>query len=119
MRRLLTLLLAGSLLGLTAYAQYPPRGDGGYYRNPGSLFDHVRADLDRAEGAAYPYGGDRHRFDKVRRELNNFQRSGSRHALDEAIGALQKLVNKNRLSYQDRDILAQDLNQMRDFRWRL
>jgi len=82
------------------------------------VFERVRADLDRAESASYPNGGDRHRFNKVREELNEFQRSGNRGELNEAISALQKVVNKNRLSYQDRDVLNQDLYQLRDFRAR-
>ena len=126
MRRLLVLSLAGSLLVLTASAQYyPRRGDGrypdrdDYGRNRGGgPFDRVRADLDRAESASYPNGGDRHRIDKVREELNEFARSGRPGELNEAISALQKVVNKNRLSYQDRDVLNQDLYQLRDFRAR-
>jgi hypothetical protein len=119
MRRLLVLSLAGSLLALTASAQYyPRRGDGRYSDRGGGPFDRVRADLDRAESASYPNGGDRHRFDKVREELNDFQRSGNRSELNEAISTLQKVVNKNRLSYQDRDVLNQDLYQLRDFRAR-
>src|SRR5579864_7200454 len=126
MRRLLVLSLAGSFLVLTASAQYDPRrGDGrypdrdDYGRNRGGgPFDRVRADLDRAESASYPNGGDRHRFDKVREELSEFARTGKPGELNEAISALQKVVNKNRLSYQDRDVLNQDLYQLRDFRAR-
>ena len=125
MRRVLMLSLVGSFLVLTASAQYYPRGGDGRYsdsddygRNRGGVFDRVRADLDRAESASYPNGGDRNRFNKVREELNEFQRSGNRGELNEAISALQKVVNKNRLSYQDRDVLNQDLYQLRDFRAR-
>jgi hypothetical protein len=126
MRRLLVLSLAGSLLVLTASAQYDPRrGDGRYPDRDdygrgrgGGPFDRVRADLDRAESASYPNGGDRHRFNKVREELNEFARSGRPGELNEAISALQKVVNKNRLSYQDREVLNQDLYQLRDVRAR-
>lgn len=125
MRRLLVLSLAGAFLVLTASAQYYPRRDGrypdrdDYGRNRGGgPFERVRADLYRAESASYPNGGDRHRFDKVREELNEFARTGRPGELNEAISALQKVVNKNRLSYQDRDVLNQDLYQLRDFRAR-
>ena len=130
MKRLLLVSLAGMILALTASAQYYPRrgddgyrdprysGRGDYGRGSGDLFRRVRADLDRAESASYPNGGDRHRFEKVREELNEFQRSGRVGELNESISALQKVVNKNRLSYQDRDVLNQDLYQLRDFRAR-
>ncbi len=121
MRYLLGLLL----LSLTASAQYQyPRGDGRYYdrgdysRNGGDVFGRVRSDLDRAEASSYPNGGDRRRFDKVREELNEFQRSGNRRELNEAISALQKVVDHNRLAYRDRDVLAGDLYRMRDLRAR-
>lgn len=116
-------LLAGASLATAQYQR--PYGDryyghdrDDYYRGPGDLFGRVRADLDRAESASYWNGGDRRRFAKVREELNEFQRSGSRRELNDAIGALQHVVNDNRLSYRDRDVLAQDLYQLRDFRAR-
>lgn len=85
------------------------------------LVGRVRSDLDRAESHSYWNGGDRRRFDKVREELGEFQgklASGryDRHELDEAIGALQKVVNNNRLEYRDRDALQDDLYRLRDFR---
>jgi hypothetical protein len=82
------------------------------------LFSRVRADLERAQADSGWNGGDRRRFDKVREELSEFQRSGNRHELNDTISALQKVVNDNRLAYRDRDILAQDLYQLRDFRAR-
>jgi hypothetical protein len=134
--RYLPLLAIASVLaaGATAYAQYPgPFGDRGgysargqhygygrdaYNRNPGDLFGRVRADLERAEANSNWDGGDRRRFNKVREELSEFQRSGNRHELNDTISALQHVVDSNRLAYRDRDVLAQDLYQLRDFRAR-
>lgn len=129
MRYLPMLAMAGLIAASSAaIAQYrQPYGDryndrsydrDDYSRGRGDLFGRVRADLDRAEAGSYWNGGDRRRFAKVREELNEFQRTGSRHELNDAIGALQHVVNDNRLPYRERDILAQDLYQLRDFRAR-
>ncbi len=119
-------LLGASLVSGVALAQYqPPYGYRGYDRDDygrryrGDLFERVRADLDRVEAADYWNGGDRHRLNKVREELGEFQRSGSHHELNDAIGALQRVVNDNRMPPQDREMLAGDLYQMRDFRARM
>ncbi len=117
MRALLALLL----FTVAANAQYP-RGPRYYdrhdYRDRGGIFYQVRGDLDRAESHSYANGGDRKRFNKVREELNDFQRTGNPHELNEAIGRLQNVVNDNRLAPRDRDILADDLYRLRDFRAR-
>jgi hypothetical protein len=123
MKHLPFLAVTGLLAaGVIASAQYPraygdrfyDRGD--YNRSGGYLFNRVRSDLDRAE--ANSWGADRRKFGKVREELNEFQRTGSRHELDDTIGALQKVVNDRRLANRERDVLAQDLYQLRDFRAR-
>jgi hypothetical protein len=127
MRRIPLLAIASLLAaGATAFAQYPgPYGErygdrGNYYGREGynRLFNRVRFDLERAEANSNWNGGDRRRFSKVREELSEFQRSGNRHELNDTISALQKVVNDNRLSYRDRDVLAQDLYQLRDSRAR-
>ena len=107
-------LAAAALLLITvaANAQYQrgPRG--------GGVLERVRGDLDRAESHSYANGGDRKRFNNVRQELNDFQRTGNPHELNEAISKLQKVVNDNRLAPRDRDVLADDLYRMREFRAR-
>jgi hypothetical protein len=124
MRYLPILAIAGLLaVGASAQPQYSPYGDrydgrSDYNRNRGDTFARLRADLERAEANSYWNGGDRHRFNKVREELGEFQRSGNRHELNDTISALQRVVNDNRLAYRDRDVLAQDLYQLRDFRAR-
>jgi hypothetical protein len=118
MRRLSATTLAGSaflLLAASANAQYYDRDD---HRDRGGIFQQVRADLDRAESHSYSSGRDRGRFNKVREELNEFQRTGNPHELNDTISRLQKVVNDNRLAPRDRDTLADDLYRMRDFRAR-
>ena len=122
MRQLLIVAVA-SLIAATAQAQYRPYSDhyydrDNYNRNPGDLFGRVRSDLERAEANSNWNGGDRRRFAKVREELGEFQRSGSKHELNDTISALQHVVDSNRLAYRDRDMLAQDLGMLRDFRAR-
>ncbi|HEX4592761.1 MAG TPA: hypothetical protein VH157_00730 [Bryobacteraceae bacterium] len=128
MRHLPVLTIACVLaMGAIANAQYPgPYGPDrrqyydrdDRYRNRGDLFGRVRSDLERAESNSGWNGSDRHRFSKVREELSEFQRSGNRHELNDAISALQHVVDSNRLAYQDREMLAQDLYALRDFRAR-
>jgi hypothetical protein len=126
MRYLPALTIAGILgIGAVASAQYPYGSDRRQYydrddrsHTRGDLFGRVRRDLDRAESSSGWNGGDRRRFSKVREELNEFQRSGNPHELNDAISALQHVVNSNRLPYEDREMLAQDLYTLRDFRAR-
>src|SRR5262249_14855897 len=87
----------------------------------GDLFARVRGDLHRAQAHSYSDGGTRRRFNRVREELGEFQgklASGryDRHELDDAIGALQKVVSDNRLDYRDREVLQEDLFRLREFR---
>jgi hypothetical protein len=124
MKRFFAATLAGSALlffTVSANAQYG-RGPSYYgrYDQPrgGGILDRVRADLDRAESHSYANGGDRKRFNHVREELNEFQRTGNPHELNDTISRLQKVVNENRLDPRDRDMLADDLYRMRDFRAR-
>ncbi|HXA66981.1 MAG TPA: hypothetical protein VNV82_17620 [Bryobacteraceae bacterium] len=123
--------IAGLLaVGASAQPQYypgPPPVDrysdrGSYYgryeRTPGDLFNRLRSDIERAEANSNWNGGDRRRFNKVREELSEFQRSGNRHELNDTISALQHVVNSNRLLYGDREVLARDLYELQDFRVR-
>ena len=127
MKNLPFLAIAGLVaLSATASAQYRRPYDDRYsdryydrddvYRNRGDLFGRVRSDLDRAEAGSW--GADRRKFNKVREEIGEFERTGNRRELDDAIGALQKVVNDRRLSPRDRDVLANDLYRLRDFRSR-
>jgi hypothetical protein len=87
-------------------------------RGQGDLFNRLRSDIERAEANSNWNGGDRRRFNKVREELGEFQRSGNRHELNDTISALQHVVNSNHLIYGDREVLARDLYQLQDFRAR-
>lgn len=94
---------------------------GGNWR--GNLFQHVREDLDHVVSSTFPFGGDQARLARTKFELDELQQKLSRgyydeQELDEVIGALQVVLNSNRLASRDRDVLADDLVRMRDFRLR-
>lgn len=126
-RRMMQGMLGAGLLLMTAsgvFAQnWGPRDrdDYGYGERRGSdLFDRVRRDLDWAQSHAYGRSGDR--FDHARKELWDFQRAWQRgrfdkHELDEAIGAVQSVVDHTPLPGRDMRVLQDDLAAMRNFRY--
>jgi hypothetical protein len=66
-------------------------------------------------------GGDRKRVDRAMTELNDLQsklsqRQYDQPELDDSIGAIQEVVQDNRLGPHDRDMLTEDLNRMREYR---
>ena len=89
----------------------------------GRLFQKVREDLDHVQSKTFPGGGDQFRFASTRDELDELQgklASGryDERELDEVIAALQRVVQDNRMTPRDRDLLADDLNRLLDFRAR-
>jgi len=86
----------------------------------GQLFQRVREDLDHVRLATFPSGGDQFRLASTRQELDELQSklAAGRYderELDDVIGALQRVVQDNRMTARDRDVLADDLNRLRDF----
>ena len=127
MRHLLKVFLASGLAlsGLTLNAQYQPRfSDRDEFRDRerARMFERIRAHLDRAEASTVPLTGDRNRIARAREEVNVLQSrmeqgTVDRRGLDEAIMAVQRVLNDNHvLSDTNRDLLANDLNRLRDMR---
>ena len=126
MRRILhnVVLVALAAAGLAYPFQYTERGpytERGYARPDRSLFDRVRADLDRASSYPYASRSDRKRFDEARRDLFDFesrfdQGRYEKHELDRAIDRVQNVVSHNSLDPRDRGALDEDLRRMRDYR---
>lgn len=123
------------LLSSTLFASpqdFPPRyynGDRAYDRSSGvsdfrasqSLFAGVRSDLDRAENNLPEFSGSRYSFDRVRGELSELQRQWDESAYepsqaDKVVRTLDRALATSDLSYRDRDRLATDLSELRDFR---
>jgi hypothetical protein len=87
------------------------------------FFERIREDLDHVQSGAFPFGADQYRLARTRQELDELQSKLAagrydQRELDEVIGALDRVVRDNRLSRGDRDVLADDLNRLRDFRAR-
>jgi hypothetical protein len=121
MRSVLISLFLLSSVSVYAQGYRPYRYE--RYERSGSIAGRVQADLSRAASNPYLSRGDRHRIDNAIRELGDFQERWSRGRFDrgelnEAIGKLQSAVNARSLPYQDREILAADLAQLREFRAR-
>jgi hypothetical protein len=85
------------------------------------LFARVRSDLDRAENNLRPFSDSRYNFDRVRGELSELQRQWDENGyqpsqVDTVIRALDRALSSSDLMLRDRDRLAGDLNNLRDFR---
>ena len=116
-------------LGLSAALQAAPqryespyqadsRGD---LRDGQLLFSRVRADIDRAESDLPSFSNGHYRFDRVRGELSELQRRWDESTYepsnaDTVIMALNRALDSSGIPLADRDRLAQDLVQLRDFR---
>ena len=120
-------LLFFSLVGLQAAPQddqdkwYQDRE--GYYHGEGwhaRFFERVRQDLDHVQSIAFS-GSDEDRVVETKQRLDDLQR---KHAegrydqpeLEQTIVSLRRVVDDNRLSGRDHDILKDDLDRMQDYR---
>jgi hypothetical protein len=88
-----------------------------------TFFLHIREDLDHVDANTFPFGRDEARLARTKFELDELQQKLAQgiydeRELDETIGALQMVVSSNRLDPRDRDVLADDLARMREFRMR-
>jgi hypothetical protein len=84
------------------------------------MFDRVRDDLNRVQSMDF-HGNDQFRLNRAQTDLTELQAKEASHQfdepkLDEVIGTINRVVNDNRLSPRDRDMLNDDLNRLRDFR---
>ena len=115
---------------------YPNRGGGdnrypqqggygndryGYGGNQGSLIARVLGDLDRAASNARLDRHESKHFDEVARKLQEFEERRAQGKfdtgkLDKAIQNLEHLADADRVSGRDRDMLARDLQDLRQFR---
>lgn len=92
----------------------------GYGGNQNALIGRVLSDLDRAAGDARFDDRERKHFDEAARQLEQFQDRWMQGKFDkgkihEAIEELDHLVNSDRVSRRDRQILARDREELRQF----
>ena len=96
------------------HGEYEPRSVHG-------LIDRVHADLNRSyEGWRFS-SGDRRRLNHAERELRDFAKKWERGRfdkgeLDEAIGSIQHVLDRNHLVPRDRQALDIDVGQLRGMR---
>jgi hypothetical protein len=87
----------------------------------GSPVERALYDLNQVGSYGYRDRGDMRRINKAREELSEFQSKLARGRfdkgeLDDAIGAIQHVVNSNRISGRDASMLQGDLYRLREFR---
>ncbi len=90
----------------------------GWRRN---LFQRVREDVEHLQHSTFPFTGDQSRLARTIFELNELQGKLSQgrfdqHELDDVMYSLTNVLQYNRLSPRDRDVLTDDLRRMREFR---
>jgi len=97
-----------------------------FYRGPnwrGRLFYRVRQDVEHVQAVTFPIGGDQFRLARTIQELDELQNQwGSgrydERQLEDVVRALQRVLEDNRLSPRDRNLLTDDLERMRGLRYR-
>lgn len=138
MKHLLIKTLAGfaiMLLPLTASAQYPapPQGsdreqaqERSEARENDRIFDRIRNDLDHAHTGLMPgvFNPERSRVALARKKAEDCRRAiddgqYDRRLFDEAVDAVQKVIDLNRLSDKTRNFLVDDVTQLRTLQVRL
>ncbi len=91
------------------------------YQNTHSMFDKIRSDLYRAQTDAYPnYLGDEPRFDIAHNQLRTLEQNWDQgqydsRELENTMSAVRMVINDNRLTPHDRDVLDSDLSRLLEF----
>jgi len=90
------------------------------YQSGLALMRQVKTDIDRAEKNPEPNPGDHYRYATARGEMDRFQQawedgSYARSQLNDAISRLQLVLEWNHITPASRDLLAADLERLRDF----
>lgn len=122
MTRFIPTFLAAAVLGLAplAYAQFGPQNR--YSPDAVStLIDRVHTDLNHAYGVWHFSDSDRDRLNHSEKELREFAQKWSKAnfdkgELDDAVSALQSVLDHNRLPMEARDALSDDITQLRNMR---
>lgn len=112
---------AMTMCGAVAQAQFGPPGGPYQPEAVNSLVERVHTDLDHAYDRWHLKGDERHRLNKAEKELREFAgdwRNGKfdKGELDDSIGAIQHVLNENRLAGPERDALSGDETQLREMR---
>jgi hypothetical protein len=116
-------LVAAAIFGLSAIAQdwYHDRDE--RYRGDrwrARVFAEVRTDLEHIWSARRASDRERARLDRTREELTKLQEDlehdrWDNGILNDVIDSVRKSANDERLSPRDRDVLADDVNRLKDY----
>jgi uncharacterized protein YfkK (UPF0435 family) len=87
----------------------------------GHLFEHVRVDLEHLPSEMFAAPREKQRLENTKRELSDLQGKLERNFYDDrelkdVLDSMVKTSNDQRLSPQDRTVVADDLNRLRDYR---
>jgi hypothetical protein len=85
------------------------------------LVEKVHTDLDHSYSRFHFSSSDRDRLNNAEKQLRDFAKKWEggkfdKGELDDAIGAIQHVLDNNKLHEEDRDALSQDVNQLRRMR---
>jgi len=85
------------------------------------LFQRVRDDLNEVQSTTFPASSDELRIVRTKEELGELQENMAsgrydERALGDVIAGVQRVIDSNRLSGRDRDMLSDDVSRMRDYR---
>ena len=113
-----------ALFGLNAAAQDWYHDRDARFRGEewrGRLFEHVRMDLEHLPSEMFAAPREKRRLENTKRELVDLQGKLARNFYDErelndVIDSMVKTSNDQRMSPQDRTVVADDLNRLRDYR---
>jgi hypothetical protein len=86
-----------------------------------TLFQRVREDVEHLQHSTFPFTGDQSRLSTTIFELNELQDKLAQgrydeHELRDVMESLTAMLQYNRLSARDREIITDDLSRMREFR---
>ena len=120
MKRFILMAAALFVAATLSQAQFAPapRYDAG---SVSALVDRVHLDLGHAYGTRHFSGGDRDRLNHAEKELREFSQKWQRGKfdkgqLDDAIGAIQHVLDNNKMPRGERDAVADDVSQLRGMR---
>jgi hypothetical protein len=113
-------IAAAVMVAGTAYGQF---GTDNRYSptEVSALVDRVHEDLNHAYGVWHFSGSDRDRLNKAEKELREFAQKWSKGKfdkgdLDDAIEAIQHVLDDNKLPQESRDALSDDVGRLRRMR---
>jgi hypothetical protein len=109
------------MMAALAYGQWGPRGGPYQVNSVTALINRVHANLDQGYRVWGLSHGDRDRLTHAEHQLRNFDKDWRRGKfdkgdLDDSIGAIQHVLDKNHLTGRERDVLWEDVTQLRRMR---